>query len=101
MKPTFKLQDLLQQSESAIAATSILLGQGMVFLDCTGVESLSAEQLTHLFSGIPQTWDFAELGEVFDCATLTSTVATQLSHWIDARLCRETRIESQVSYQVR
>ena len=43
MKPTFKLQDLLQQSESEIAATSILLGQGMVFLDCTGVQSCLPE----------------------------------------------------------
>ncbi len=95
MKPIFQLQNLLQQGESAIAATSVLLGQGMVALDCTGVESLTPEQLTHLFSGIPQTWDFAELGEAFDSATLSSSFAHQLSQWIDERLGRETRIESQ------
>ena len=95
MKPIFQLQILLQQDENAIAATSVLLGQGMVALDCTGVESLTPEQLTYLFSGIPQTWDFAELGEVFDCATLTPTFANKLSQWIDGRLGRETRIESQ------
>jgi len=53
MKPIFQLQNLLQQGESAIAAASVLLGQGMVNLDCTGAESLTPEQLTHLFSGIP------------------------------------------------
>lgn len=54
MKPVFNLQDLLQQGESAIAAASTLLGQGMVTLDCTGVESLTLEQLTGLFSGLPK-----------------------------------------------
>jgi hypothetical protein len=97
MKPTFQLQNLLQQGENAIAAASVLLGQGMVTLDCTGVETLTPEQLTQIFSGIPQTWDFAEIGEVIDSATLTPTFANQISQWIDRRLGRETTIESQAS----
>ena len=50
MKPPLKLQDLLQQGESAIAATSTLLSHGMVSLDCTEVESLTAVELTQLFA---------------------------------------------------
>ncbi|PPS43922.1 DEAD/DEAH box helicase [Chroococcidiopsis sp. TS-821] len=80
---TLKLQDLLQQSESAIAATSILLGQKLVNLDCTGVASLTPEQLTQLFSAIPKTWDFVELGEIFNSSTLSETFASQLLEWIN------------------
>lgn len=88
MKPPLKLQDLLQQGESAIAATSTLLGHGMVSLDCTGVESLTAVQLTQLFASIPETWDFTELGEVFDPSTLTDAFAQQLLEWTNKRLGR-------------
>lgn len=88
MKPTLKLQDLLQQGESAIAATSTLLGHGMVSLDCTGVESLTAVQLTQLFASIPETWDFTELGEIFDPSTLTDAFAQQLLQWTNKRLGR-------------
>lgn len=80
---TLKLQDLLQQSESAIAATSILLSQKIVNLDCTGVASLTPEQLTQLFSAIPKTWDFVELGEIFNSSTLSETFAIQLLEWIN------------------
>jgi hypothetical protein len=93
MKPTFKLQDLLQQGESAIAATSTLLGQDMLTLDCTGVESLFPVQLTQLFSGIPGNWDFTELGEVFHPSTLTDTFAQQLLQWTSKRLGRSVEPE--------
>lgn len=86
MKPPLKLQDLLQQGESAIAATSILIGQGILSLDCAGVESLTAVQLTQLFASIPETWDFTELGEVFDPSTLTDAFAQQLLEWTNKRL---------------
>jgi superfamily II DNA/RNA helicase len=83
---TLKLQDLLQQGESAIAATSILLSQKIVNLDCTGVVSLTPEQLTGLFSAIPKTWDFTELGDIFNSSTLTETFAIQLLEWINQTL---------------
>jgi hypothetical protein len=89
MKLPIKLQDLLQQSEATIGATSTLVGQKTAILDCTGVDSVTPEQLTLLFSSVPDNWDFAELGEVFDASTLTDTFATQLSQWIDQRLGRE------------
>lgn len=90
MKLPIKLQDLLQQSEATIGATSTLVGQKTAILDCTGVDSVTPEQLTLLFSSVPDNWDFAELGEVFDPSTLTDTFATQLSQWIDQRLGRES-----------
>lgn len=87
MKPTFKLKDLIQQGESAIAATSTLIGQGMVALDCSNVESLTEEQLTQLFSGIPDNWDFVEIKEkeAFHIDTFSDTLATQLSELLDRR----------------
>lgn len=97
MKPVFKLQDLLQQGESAISATSILLGQEMINLDCFEVESLSPEQLNYLFSGIPQTWGFAKLKEVFNSNTVTLGFATQLNQLIAQRLGSEIEIASQES----
>ncbi|RMF26728.1 MAG: DEAD/DEAH box helicase, partial [Cyanobacteria bacterium J083] len=85
MKPTFKLKDLIQQGESAIAATSTLIGQGMVAVDCSGVESLTEEQITQLFSGIPDSWDFVELAEVFDTNTFSDTLAQQFNEYCDRR----------------
>ncbi|AFZ11461.1 DEAD/DEAH box helicase domain-containing protein [Crinalium epipsammum PCC 9333] len=92
MKLTIKLQDLLKQNETAIAATSTLLGQGLAIINGTGVESITSEQLTLLFAGIPANWDFPELTEIFDASTLTETVANQLSQWIDQRLGREVEL---------
>ncbi len=85
MKPTFKLKDLIQQGESAIAATSTLIGQGMVTLDCSEVEFLTEEQIAQLFSCIPDTWDFVELAEIFDIDTFSTAVAEQFSKLLDRR----------------
>ncbi len=85
MKPTFKLKDLIQQGESAIAATSTLIGQGMVAVNCSEVESLTKEQITQLFSCIPDTWDFVELAEVFDTDTFSETIAQQFGALLDHR----------------
>ena len=85
MKPTFKLKDIIQQGESAIAATSTLIGQGMVAMDCSDVEFLTEEQLTQLFSGVPDNWDFVELAEVFEANTFSDTLAQQFSEYCDRR----------------
>ncbi|WP_036484400.1 DEAD/DEAH box helicase [Myxosarcina sp. GI1] len=85
MKPTFKLKDLIQQGEAAIAATSTLIGQGMVAIDCSDVEFLTEEQFSQLFSGIPDSWDFVELAEVFNTNTLSNTLAQQFSEYCDRR----------------
>jgi superfamily II DNA/RNA helicase len=88
MKITIKLQDLLQQNESAITATSTLLSQKLAILECTGVSSITPEQLTLIFSAIPENWDLAELAEFIDASTLTETLAQQLTQYINQRLQR-------------
>lgn len=90
MKIPVKLQELLQQSETAIASISTLMGQGNAIVDCAGVEFLSPDQMLVLFSGIPIEWDFVELAEVFDPTTVTESFGTQLNEWIDQRLGRST-----------
>ena len=99
MKPTFKLKDLIQQGESAIAATSTLIGQGMVAVDCSEVESLTEEQITQLFSCIPDTWDFVELAEVFDTDTFSETIAEQFSELLNHRHGRVESNPSTISEQ--
>lgn len=89
MKPTFKLKDLIQQGENAIAQYSQLIGQGMMAVDCSDVESLTEEQLSQLFSGIPDNWDFVELAEVFDTDTFNETIAQQFSELLDDRHGRQ------------
>ncbi len=85
MKPTLKLKDLIQQGETTISATSTLIGQEMVAVDCSEVESLTEEELTQLFSAIPDSWDFLELAEVFDLDTFSKTIAQQFSALLDLR----------------
>jgi len=85
MKPTFKLSELLQQGEAAVAAISTLLGQRMAVLDCSGVETVTAGQMAKLFSAIPETWEFVELAEIIDAGSLTESFAEQLSQWVEKR----------------
>lgn len=99
MKPIFKLKDLIQQGESAIAATSTLIGQGMVAVDCSEVELLTEEQITQLFSGIPDSWDFVELSEVFDTDTFSQTIAEQFSELLNSRHGRVESNPSPISEQ--
>jgi len=88
MKLPVKLQDLLQQSEASIASISQLMALGNVWLDCTGVERIPAEQMTCLLSAIPADWDLAELAEVMDEDTLSEALAEQWLAAIDLRLGR-------------
>ena len=83
MKVPIRLQELLQQSAETMRPFLMLIGQGNVLLDCTGVEELELEQLDLLFSTIPEEWDFVELGEVIDTGTLTETFAAQLEQWVN------------------
>ncbi|BBD58010.1 DEAD/DEAH box helicase domain-containing protein [Nostoc sp. HK-01] len=85
---TVKLQELLQQPENAILPISNLLGQKLASLDCTGVVAVTSEQLTLLFTGIPQDWAIQEIQEIFDFSTITQTFNYQLREWIDQRLGR-------------
>ncbi|MEI2581757.1 DEAD/DEAH box helicase [Scytonema sp. PRP1] len=86
MKLPIKLQDLLQQNESAISAASTFLGQKLALLDCTGVVSATQEKLALLFSGIPDNWGFKELEEIIDFSTINPIFSHQLQQWIHQRL---------------
>jgi len=85
MKISVKLQELLQQSESAIQPISKLLGQGLAILDCTNVDSVTLELLDLLFTDIPHDWDFVQISEIIDASTLTDTLASQLTTYIEQR----------------
>ena len=85
MKLAIKLQDLLKQNESAIAAVSTFLSQKLAILDCTSIESVTPEQLALLFSSIPESWDLTEIEEVLDFSTVSTIFAHQLREWINQR----------------
>jgi hypothetical protein len=72
MKIPVNLQELLQQSDSAISSISALIGQGLTLVNCTGVDSIAPELLDLLFTNIPQDWDFQAITEVIDLSTVNS-----------------------------
>ena len=101
MKLPIKLQDLLQQNESAITAASIFLSQKLAVLDCTDVVTVTAEQLALLFSGIPENWDFKELEEIIDLSTINPVFRHQLQQWINQRSGRPDNQPSITNYELR
>lgn len=94
MKVPIQLQELLQQSEDKISPFLMLISQGNAMLDCSGVEEVDPQQLDLLFSSIPEEWDFVEMGEVIDTATLTESFAAQLEHWVNQRQGRGVASDS-------
>ena len=94
MKIPVRLQDIKNNPEM-LAQTSTFLAQEMAILNCTEVESLTEEQLTILFSNIPQDWNFDRLGHVFDSDTFTDSFAEQLTEWFQNRSDRPQPDKSQ------
>ncbi|MBW4637884.1 MAG: DEAD/DEAH box helicase [Gloeocapsa sp. UFS-A4-WI-NPMV-4B04] len=94
-----KLQDLLQQDESAITAASTFMAQNLALLDCTGVTSITPEKLVLLFNSIPKKWDLKQLEEILDFSTLTVTFSHQLQEWINQHLELATEAIPQPSFQ--
>ncbi|BAY66687.1 DEAD/DEAH box helicase domain-containing protein (plasmid) [Calothrix brevissima NIES-22] len=86
MKLPIKLQDLLQQNQSAIVAASTFISQKLALLDCTGVVTVTSEQLELLFSSIPEDWEFKEFAETLNLSTVNSIFNHQLQEWINQRL---------------
>lgn len=76
---------VLAAGHAAIAGLAADLARGQVVLDCTGVEDLAPQQLDVLLADIPAAWDFVELGDVIDAASLSAPFAEQLSAWLDRR----------------
>lgn len=85
MKPVFKLDDLTQQGEAALAAVSSLLGQQMAVIDCSTVEFMTPGQLDMLLADIPETWDFLALSDCIETGTLCNSLAQQVSEWLSQR----------------
>lgn len=85
MTTPLKLADLLLKGETALAAMGVLLAQKVFVIDASAVERLTAAQLNALFGALPFDWSFSELAEVVDTATLSPTVAAQLSAWVQQR----------------
>jgi superfamily II DNA/RNA helicase len=92
MKLPVNLQELLHQNEAVIASISILLVQGNAILDCQGVESLSADNLEHLFAALPAQWDFNDLEANLEKSTLHPSLCQQFKTWFDQRHGRKTAI---------
>jgi ATP-dependent helicase YprA (DUF1998 family) len=90
MKLPVKLQELLQLNEQAIATISNLMGQGNAIVDCSGVESVTSDQMSLLLSGVPSDWDVQELAEVLKQESLTESFANLLLQEIDRRHGRES-----------
>ena len=44
---------------------------------------LNCEQLKLLFSNIPISWDFVDLGDIFKVETFSDNLATQLTEWLE------------------
>lgn len=80
---TIQLTNLLAKGEAALSATSVLLAQGLAILDCQSIESLTPTELDALFSAIPDTWNFADLGTVIDAETLSQTLAEQFLQYFN------------------
>lgn len=78
MEIPVKLQELLQQDQSTLTPIIMLIGQGNVILDCSGVESITSEQLEFIFAQIPDDWDFTKLTEIINLDTLSENFANQL-----------------------
>lgn len=80
-----KLATILAGGPAHIAETAPRLARREVQLDATGVDTLSAADLAGLLASIPADWDFVELGEVIDPATLLPGLAAQLTAWLNQR----------------
>ncbi|BAU65865.1 hypothetical protein STA3757_32600 [Stanieria sp. NIES-3757] len=85
MKLPVKLQELLAQNQSAIAATSTLIAQEMVILDATGIDSLTPEQLEQILGNLPKTWDFNRLKTIYNADTISDNLERQLAEWCNLR----------------
>jgi len=85
----FKLADCAQNLD-LLRSTSTFLAQKVGKLDCTGVDTLDAEQLDALFSAIPADWDADDLSHVI----LEDTLSDRLADCLLAHRDLETAPES-------
>ncbi|PNW36740.1 UNVERIFIED_CONTAM: hypothetical protein BEN50_02015 [Euhalothece sp. KZN 001] len=81
-----RLQYLLEKgNKTLIRYIGLIIDEINPPLDCTGVDSLSEDQLEALFSEIPEDWDFTKLENLFDRETITESLRKQLITYINQR----------------
>jgi len=81
-----RLQYLLEKgNKTLIRYIGLIIDEINPPLDCTGVDALSEDQLTALFSEIPEDWDFTELANVFYSETMSESFAEQVVAYINHR----------------
>lgn len=55
------------------------------YFGCTGIGSLTNEQLEQILGNIPKTWDFNRLKTIFNADTISDNLEQQLTQWSDLR----------------
>lgn len=80
MKVSIRLQDLLQQNDQAITATSILIAQGIAQLDASDIDAIAPEQLALLCAHLPI--DPNNLHTLFDETTLSDSFRRQIDRYL-------------------
>lgn len=91
-----KLASILAGGPASIAEIGTRLPRRDVQLDATGVGALSEADLAFLLAGIPTDWDFVELAEVIDPATLSAPLAAQLMAWVNRRHGRTEMTDTEI-----
>lgn len=82
-KLSLQLQNLIQQSDAVLHTFAGMIADGSVAIDCSGVKAddISEEKLQILFGQIREKWDFTQLGECLDSATMSEPLAEKLVNW--------------------
>ena len=82
-KLSLQLQKLIQQPEAVLHTFAGMIIDGNVAIDCSGVEAadINESQLQILFGEIREKWDFTQLGESLDPATMSDSLAEKLLNW--------------------
>ena len=79
-----RLQYLLEKGNTTLTRyVGLILDEINPPLDCTGVNSLSDDQLEALFSELPEDWDVADLETVLDFETITDSFWKQLDAYLN------------------
>ncbi|MDX1977214.1 MAG: PAS domain S-box protein [Pseudanabaenaceae cyanobacterium bins.68] len=77
MKLTIQLQELLSLPEATLSPITVLIGQGVVLLDCTGQTSIP--KLDQLFQHVPLHWQLSNLLNLI--TPINPLLLAQLTQW--------------------
>lgn len=82
-KLSLQLQNLIQQPDAVLHTFAGMIADESVAIACSGVEAddTNDAQLQILFGQIRGKWDFTQLGECLDTATMSDSLAEKLLNW--------------------